>query len=185
MGAPNQWGSDAIFMRIKRDEALANGGPQTGIDVFKTRHPTLFESQPRIIAENVMQAVDLAQLMTLADRETDARRLLDAVIRFYDQPWAVSGATRAWLLPVKAEALAVMGNESAALAELRRIIDKGWRMHWRWETEMNFNFNGIRETPEFLSMVNELEADMTEQRGRTQAMADRGEIAPPPETGRK
>jgi TolB-like protein/Tfp pilus assembly protein PilF len=185
MDAPNRWGSDAIFMRIKRDEALANGSPQTGIDVFTTRHPALFESQPRIFAENVMQAVDLAQLMKLADRETDAHRLLDAVIRFHDQPWAVSGATRAWLLPVKAEALAIMGEEAAALTELRRIIDKGWRMNWRWETVLNFNFYGIRETPEFLSMVNELETDMTEQRGRAQAMADRGEIAPPPETGRK
>jgi tetratricopeptide (TPR) repeat protein len=181
MDIPDRWGSDSVFMRIKRDEALANGNPGAGIEVFRERHPALFKAVPEITPANAVQAVDLAQLLKMASKPDQAAKLLNAVIEFYDQPWAATGATLFPLAPVKAEALAIMGNEAAATTELRRIIDKGWRLDWRWETELNFNFNGIRETTEFKTMVNELAANMAEQRARVHAMIDRGEIAPPPE----
>jgi len=181
MDLPNRWGSDSVFMRIKRDEALANGNPRAGIEVFRERHTALFDEAPKITPANLVQAVDLAQLLKMAGKLDKATKLLDAVVKFYDQPWSTSGATRPLLVPVKAEALSMLGNEAAALTELRRIIDKGWRLDWRWETDLNPNFNGIRETPEFQGMVSELEADMAEQRALVHAMIDRGEIAPPPE----
>jgi len=181
MNIPDRWGSDSVFMRIKRDEALANGNPAAGIEVFRERHPALFKAVPEISPANAVQAVDLAQLLKMASKPDQAAKLLNAVIEFYDQPWAATGVTLFPLAPVKAEALAIMGNEAAATTELRRIIDKGWRLDWRWETELNFNFNGIRETTEFKTMVNELATNMAEQRTRVYAMIDRGEIAPPPE----
>jgi hypothetical protein len=113
------------------------------------------------------------------------RRTLEAVIKFYDQPWSTSGSLRSWLVPAKAQALAILDDEQAALAELRRIVDRGWRLSGRWETDLNSNFNGIRETAGFKAMLAELEADMAVQRASAQAMADRGEIAPPPEIGVK
>jgi hypothetical protein len=167
-------------MRIKRDEALANGDPESGIDVFRTHHPDLFEAKPEITPTNILQAVDLALLLKMSGRPEEMRRLLGAVIEFYDQPWATSGSVRALLVPAKAEALAILGDDQGALTELSRIIDNGWRLSWRWETDLNPNFNGIRETPEFQNMLSELEADITEQRVRSQAMADRGDIASPP-----
>jgi TolB-like protein len=179
MDLPDRWGSDAIFMRIKRDQALADGDPESGIDVFRGRHPELFESSPEMSAGNLQQAVDLAQLLMLTGRTGESERLLDAAIEFYDKPWAASGSKRYWLPPVKAEALAVKGENTAALAELRRIIDTGWRVHWRWETSLNFNFNGIRKTPEFRSMVEELAAQMAEQRLNAQAMTNMGQIPLP------
>ena len=181
MDLPDRWGSDSVFMRIKRDEALANGNPGAGIELFRERHPVLFEAGPEISLANAVQAVDLAQLLKMAGRPDQATKLLDAVIEFYDQPVSATGATPFLLAPVKAEALAIMGEEAAATAELRRVIDNGWRLDWRWETELNFNFNGIRQTTEFEAMVNELAMDMAEQRARVHAMIDRGEIAPPPE----
>ena len=105
-----------------------------------------------------------------------------AAIEFHSKPFAIAGGTRLWLRQVKAELLALQDSPDAALAELRRIIDAGWRYNWRWETEINFNFNGIRETPEFRSMLQEISEDMAEQRARTQAMAEKGEISPPPRT---
>jgi len=185
LGLSDRWGSDGIFMRIKRDEALANGDPESGISVFREQHPGLFEEKPEITSANVLQAVDLALLLNMSGRPAAMQHLLDAVFEFYDQPWATSGSVRALLVPARAEALAILGDDHGALTELRRIIDKGWRLSWRWETDLNPNFNGIRETPKFQKMVRELEADMAEQRTRTQAMADRGEIEPPPETGQK
>ena len=167
-------------MRIKRDEALANGDPEAGIGVFRAQHPGLFDAEPEITPINLLQAIDLALLLKMLGRTEEMQRLLTAVFEFCDHPWSTSGATRSWLVPARAEALAILGDDRAALTELRRIIDKGWRLSWRWETDLNPNFNGIRETPEFQSMLKELEADMAEQRTQAQALADKGEIAPPP-----
>jgi len=181
LGLPDRWGSDSIFMRIKRDEALSNGDPEAGIGVFRAEHPDLFKNKIEITPVNMLQAVDLALLLKMSGRPDETRRLLDAVFEFYDRPWSTTGSARAWLVPAKAEALAILDDEQGALTELRRIIDNGWRLFWRWETDLNPNFNGIREHAEFRAMLGELEADTAQQRARAQAMADRGEIAPPPE----
>jgi TolB-like protein/tetratricopeptide (TPR) repeat protein len=178
---PDRAGSNAIFLRIKRDEALATGVPENGIAVFGQHLPGLLANPPDIAAGNAQQAVDLAQLLKLAGRSQDMQRLLNAVLEFYERPGSTGGSDRARLLIVKAEALAVMGKHDEALSELRRIVDDGWRVYWRWETVLNFNFNGVRETPEFLEIVGILTRDMTEQRERAQAMAARGEIPAAPD----
>ena len=161
---PNRWTSDSIFMRIKRDEALANGNPGAGIEVFAGQHPRLLRDQPLVTGINIVQATDLALLLQLAGRTGAADRLLEAVIEAYDQPYFTTGAGRFHVVSVKAEALALLGEKQAALGELRRIIDNGWRFAWRWETDLNPNFNGLRESKEFQAMISELEADMAQQR---------------------
>ena len=181
LGLPDRWGSDAIYMRIKRDEALAEGDPDSGIEVFTRQHPDLFDTPPAITPDNLLQAVDLAQLLMLAGRQDEARLLLNATLENYDQPYFTTGSTRSWLAPARAEALSIMGEHEAAIFELRRIVDAGWRVYWRWETELNFNFNGIRKSPEFQEIIRELAADMADQRTGAQAMANSGEIAPPPD----
>jgi TolB-like protein/Tfp pilus assembly protein PilF len=184
LGLENRWNSDSIFMRIKRDESLANGTPETGIEVFRKQHPQLFEKEPVITPDNLLQAVDLALLLKLTGRTNEMRVLLEAVISKYEQPWFTTGSVRSWLVPAKAQALAILGDDKGALAELRRVINGGWRVYWRWETDLNPNFNGIAQTREFRSMIAELEADMAVQRTKAQDMAARGEIPPPPETDR-
>ncbi len=176
LGLPDRWGSDAVFMRIKRDEALANGDPEAGIEVFRSHHPRLFQAQPDITAENLLQAVDLALLLRMSGENEEMQRLLEAAIDFYNQPFSVTGSVRASLVPARAEALAIMDNGAAAMLELRRIIDNGWRLDWRLETDLNPNFIGISETSEFRAMISELEADMAEQRASARAMVARGEI---------
>jgi hypothetical protein len=160
---PNRWNSDAVFMRIKRDEALAAGDPESGIRLFANRHPGLFQKHPEITADNIGQATDLALLLKMAGRSSEARRLLANVLAAYDQPYVVSAPFAAGLVPVKAEALAILGEHAESLAELRRAIDQGWRLHWRWKTALNPNFNDVRQTAEFQAMVAELEADMVRQ----------------------
>lgn len=166
----DRWNSDSIFMRIKRDEALAYGDPDAGIAVFSERHPGLFESEPRITPDNILQATDLALLLQLAGRGEETRRLLNAVIQAYGKPGFTDGSMRAWLAPARAQALAILGDRKGALEELRRIIDGGWRVYWRWETDLNANFNAIRDDVEFRAMVSELEADMGRQRARGQSV---------------
>jgi len=107
----------------------------------------------------------------MAGQQADSVRLLEAVRDRYDQQFLPGSTFRPDIVPVKAEALAILGDEAAALAELRRIIDQGWRIPWRWKTDLNPNFDGVRQTAEFQAMADELEADMAWQRSRVQAIS--------------
>ena len=178
---PARLNSDAIFMRIQRDAALAAGDPESGIRVFAERHPGLFQAAPVITSGNIGQATDLALLLKMAGRSGDAQRLLEAVLTAYDQPGFTSTLFATGLLPVRAEALAILGDQTAALAELRRVIDRGWRFQWRWKTDLNANFNGVRQTAAFRGMVDELENDMARQRHRIQNLAIRSAVPQPPD----
>jgi tetratricopeptide (TPR) repeat protein len=180
---PVRRNSDAIFMRIKRDEALAAGDPVSGIGLFEEHHPELFGPQPQITAANIEQATDLALLLKIAGRSTETERLLKGVLAAYDQPFLAGTPFGAGLVPVKAEALALLGEELKSLAELRRIIDQGWRLHWRWKTDLNPNFDSVRQSEPFQAMLAELEADTARQRARAREMALRGEIARAPDPG--
>lgn len=161
---PRNGHADAIFMRIKRDEALGHGTPEAGIELFSRRYPGLFQPDPEITPGNIMQAIDLAQLHRLAGQDREARKLTRSAVEAYDRPWFTSGSARAWLAPARAEALAIEGDRKGALAELQRIVDQGWRIHWRWETEMNPNFQSVRNAPEFQALIAGIEADMSRQR---------------------
>jgi tetratricopeptide (TPR) repeat protein len=172
---PDRWNSDAVFLRIKRDEALARGDPESGIRIFADRYPGLFRTPPEITAGNMVQATDLALLLKMAGQSTRAQSLLEAILAAYDQPGFANVAFPAGLAPVKAEALAILGDQPASLAELRRIIDLGWRFQWRWKTDLNPNFNGVRQSEGFRGMVAELEQDMTRQRHRVDNLAIRSE----------
>lgn len=180
---PNRLNSDAIFMRLKRDEALANGDPESGIEVFTARYPQLFGARPDVTKDNISQATDLALLLKLAGRREELQRILDAVVAAYNQPYFTSGPARNWLMPLKAEALAILGDEQASLAELKRIVDNGWRAYWRLKTDLNPNFSGIRESDGFKLIVRELESDIARQRDRVHSRVEQGEIAPPAAQG--
>ena len=170
LGLDQNWQADAIFTRIKRDEAIATGQYTAAIVVISERHPNLVSDPPVIVPGNVAQAVDLAYLKNLAGQKPEARRILNLVLEAYAQPMFTAGSARAAVLPARAEALALMGQPGAALAELRRIIDEGWRVMWRWETELNANFISLRENPAFQSLIQQLEGDVAVKRNHiTQA----------------
>ena len=171
LGLDRNWQADAIFTRIKRDEAIATGQYTAAIKAISERHPNLVSEPPQIVPGNVAQAVDLAYLKNLAGQKPEATRLLNLVLEAYGKPMFTAGSARAAVLPAKAEALALMGHAGAAVAELRHIIDQGWRVMWRWETELNANFISLRENSAFQSLIQELEADVAEQRSRIADLA--------------
>lgn len=179
LGLPGLKTSDAVFMRIKRDEALARGDPESGIRVFTERHPELFGEIPVIRSKNVSQANDLALLLTLAGRQASAERILQAVLAATEKPFFTGGSNGAHAKSARAEALAMLGDAAGSLAELRRIVSLGWRASWRWNTDLNPNFNRIRNQDEFKLLLRELEADTALQRARVRDMAESGEITPP------
>ena len=177
----NQGNSEVLFMRLKRDEAIANGDPAPGIALFLDRYPGLRARPPVLSPDKLQQAVHLASLFSLNSEKQRAAVLLEAAIETYDEPFTIAGSGNAHLTPVKAEALALLGRRDAALAELRRIIDRGWRVDWLWSTDLNASFNGIRDTAEFRAMVQELAIDVAAQRIAVEDMEAEGKIGRPVE----
>ena len=65
---------------------------------------------------------------------------------------------------------AMRGNRDRAIAGLREAIDVGWRVSnfpmlvfW-WQLRKDWKLERLRQDPEFIALLNELEADILEQR---------------------
>jgi len=175
-----RFSSDAILVRAWLIWALDQGRTDTALTMLRQAHPELFEQNPLLDAGNVLQAIDAAHLLQKEHQNGAAEKLLQAVLATYARPYAV---TVPWLGSGKAQALAMLGETRAALDELRRQVDAGWRLYWRWETELNPNFASLREEPEFKALVEFLRTDMARQRQSLRALEASGDIQAPPLPG--
>jgi predicted Zn-dependent protease len=173
----DRWGSDAVMVRTLLIWALDQGRTGTALEIIRQAHPELFDHPPVVDANNVLQAIDTAQLLQLENRDDEAKKLLQASIAAYDKPYTV---TESWLASGKAQALALLGEKQAALKELRHQVDKGWRLLWRWNSELNPNFESLREDPEFHAIIEFLDTDMARQLESIRAMEAAEEIPLPP-----
>ncbi len=172
----DRWGSDAAMVRTLLIWALEQGQEANALETIKQAHPELFEQPLLINAANILQAIDTAQLLQNEDRDDEAEALLKAAIAAYEKPYYV---TDMWQVPAKAYALALLGQQQAALEELQHQIDKGWRLHWRWSTEFNPNFVSLRNAPEFQAMVDFLRTDIAAQVPQLRALESSGEFTAP------
>jgi tetratricopeptide (TPR) repeat protein len=173
----DRFGSDAIMVKTLLIWALDQRRTETALKIIRQSHPELFNQTPVVDAGNVLQAIDTAQLLQRENHEDQAKTLLRAAITAYEKPYEMSAT---WLAPGKAHALALLGEKQAALEELRHQVEKGWRLLWRWNTELNPNYESLRENPEFQAIVDFLRADMTRQLEGVRALEAAGEIPSPP-----
>jgi len=164
LGLADDWAAEAAFLRIKRDEAIADGRFDRAIEILRERHAELFEPEPVIVPGNIQQAVDLAFLLQQSGRRDRAESLLRRAVEAYGEPGFTAGSARRVILPARAEALALLGEDALALAELDRVVSLGWRVQWRWETELNANFIALRDSAGFRRIVDRLEDDAAAQR---------------------
>lgn len=172
----NRYGSDGILVRALLIWALDQDRTDTALTMLRQVHPELFEQKPLLDANNILQAIDAAHLLQKEQQNGDAEKLLQAVLAAYERPYAVA---QPWLYTGKAQALAMLGETRAALDELRRQVDEGWRIFWRWDTELNPNFESLRDEPEFKALVEFLRTDMARQRQSLRALEASGDIHAP------
>jgi len=172
----DRWGSEANLFRTLLIWAIDQGQTATALEMVRNAHPDLFEEAPFIDASNILQAIDSAYLLRAERHHQEAERLLNAVVKAYDQPFAV---TEPWLSSGKAQALAMLGEELAALNELRFQVNNGWRSNWQTNTDLNPAFESISQNSEYKKIVETLRADMATQLPELRAMEDSGEVSPP------
>jgi len=157
----DRWRSDFIFLRVLRDEAIVRGEYEEALAWYRQLAPELLVDEPRVDASNMQAAVDLAHLLQLTGSDEQAERILLLAIESYEQRYRKGAANYVGI--AKAEALALLGRSEEALEELRRLVDDGWRLMWRWDTELNRNFDSIRNEPEFVAVRDAIEADLAAQ----------------------
>jgi TolB-like protein len=173
----DRWGSDSVLVRALLIWALDQGQTGTALEMIKRSHPELFDERPFLNAGNVLQAIDTAHLLRSENLNDEAERLLRAVIKAYEKPYAIA---EPWMASGKAQALAMLGEKQAALSELQYQVENGWRSSWRWHTELNPNFESLKRDPEFQAIVEFLRKDMARQLVDLRAMEVAGEIPSPP-----
>lgn len=159
----DRWGSEQVFLRLVRDDALQSGSYSEALGWYRQKVPALFDETAEIDFTNLGKAVDLGNLMLAAGDEAQARRLFVNTIAFYDADYA-RGAANFPLGIAKVDALALLGQDAAALTELQRLVDDGWRMRWQWDTLMNPNLASLRDASDFKAIIARIEADIRRQK---------------------
>ena len=173
-GLDNRWGSDLVFLRLIRDDAIRTGNFDEARAWYQKLAPELFNSTPDIDSDNVNIAANLALLMRLAGDSAAADTIIDAALMWHQQtqPANVHGYI---LNIVDVELLALRGDKQLAMVALREAIDNGWAFHWSWHMN-NENLASLRDEPEFKALVKEMEEKMAAQLDTIRAMPNLGEF---------
>lgn len=170
----DRWGSNSIFLRLVRDDALRSGEYEIARDWYHDRYPELFAELPEITVNNVNVAADLALLLRSAGDIAAADRLIGAGLRWYrqSQPPGVHGYLTNI---VDVELLAISGEKDAALDTLRDAVASGWRMGWKW-TLANENLASLKDEPAYQATIARLENEIATQLEATRELPYQGEF---------
>ena len=158
----DRWGSDSVFLRTVRDEALRTGDYGEALTWYEQRLPTLFSELITLNGSNIEKAADLGHLLLAAGEKERATYILQSVVDRYDELYTVGSANYP-LGSAKAQALASLDRPDEALAELQRIVDDGWRIRWRFNTEMNPTFETLRDNLQYQAIISSIEHDIEQQ----------------------
>jgi TolB-like protein/Tfp pilus assembly protein PilF len=172
-----------IALRIVLAEDLATGKYEEIIARYLTHYPELADGifptrrlavEYSWIPEAFLVTLDLASVYLHAGENAKAESLLSLVESELPH-WPTDIVWGHGFANVELHAL--RGEKEQALAALRENVAMGMRYMWRWQLLHNPNLNSIRDTPEFSTIVAEIESDMAEQLVRVHEMERRGELA--------
>jgi len=161
-GLDDRWGSDTVFLRLVADDALTTGRFEDALAWFGQKVPELVGELPQVNATNIQKAVDLGHLLLASGSEARARHLLETVVETFDAEYTLGSANYPLGIS-KVEALALLGRHDEALSELRRLVDDGWRVSWRFHGLLTHHLDAIRDRSEFKSIMADIEADLERQ----------------------
>jgi hypothetical protein len=173
-GLDDRWGSNRIFLRLVRDDALRTGAFDQARAWYRDRYPELFADLPEITINNVNAAADLALLLQRAGELEVADTLINAGLAWYRET-QIPGVYGDLINIVDVELLALNGERNAALDTLRGAVDGGWNGEWKWHTS-NENLASLRNEPEFQAIIAQLESDMATQLKAIRALPYLGEF---------
>ncbi len=158
----DRWESEKTMLRLLQDGAIDAGDYEEALGWFHKLIPECLLTEPVVDASNIQKAVDLAHLLLLSGKKEQAETLLNVIVQRYEEMY-VRGSANYPLGIVKVDALALLGQKSAAIIELQKMVDEGFRVMWRWSTELNQNHTSLHDDPAYIAIVDWLRADIAVQ----------------------
>ena len=148
-------------LSIMRDIEISEGRLDAARAIYADRYPELIgDPMPVIDNTNYGAAIDLALVLSMTGEQERADSLLaQSLVHIQSMPrlgaigYGISDA----------QIYAQQGEVENALLALNEAVDAGWRFPWRYALRHNLNFAALRESPEYQSIIDELEADMSTQ----------------------
>lgn len=141
--------------------ALLVGDLETAREHLLELEPLALAPAPdlqRVPAEAALQA---AHLLMREGNTADATDLLERMLEAHAPPTAGYDPPEHKVL--RAQALAQLGRDDAAIAELRAAKMQGFRMLWDFDyfhrLDRHPMFAGLRDNPEFRALIGEIEAE--------------------------
>ena len=148
------------------------GDPEAAIEAYKLGyHESAAEGDtPLVLDSNRARFLDwyAAALMQVGETER-AREIAGAALEILQQEWdrgerySFGGSLHFNMAVLHA----VQGNNERALAELRQAVAAGTRDTWRWKQRPSMA--GLQDDIGFITLVQEVEADIAEQHVRLEA----------------
>jgi tetratricopeptide (TPR) repeat protein len=170
----DRWGSNQMFLRLVRDDALRTGAFDGALAWYRTRHPEFFAVLPEITFGNIVVAADLALLLRRAGKPEAADVLINTALAWYRET-QIPGVHGELTNIVDVELLALNGEKDAAINSLREAVDGGWRNLWKWHLG-NENLASLHGEPGFQAIIEQLENDMAAQLEAIHALPYMGEF---------
>ena len=122
--------------------------------------PEYLEDGLELAAADLWEASIFAAILN-ANGETPRR---DVLLLAMEERMATMHRTRGWGYGVTDMYIhAMRGDRDRAIAALHEAIDVGWRNSW-WMLRQDWKLESLHQDPEFIALLNELEADILKQR---------------------
>lgn len=160
-----------------RDVDIKNGRYKDAVARFEASYPDLVNVEsPRIDHANADVAEDLAYLYLSAGDDSRADLLLESVIPYVqEQPFLGRFGSRYG----NARSYALLGRTEAALEELHRGVEAGWRIYWLYLFDYDPIIEPLRGDPRFRTLRAKIAADMSEQLVHVRELEASGDIMRP------
>jgi len=149
-----------ISVAFLADLVARQGDPERARQLMADVLPELLEDEIELAASELDSALTFAAVLH-ANGEIERRDILLLAI---EEKIATVHRTRGYgygTLDITIHAM--RGDRDRAIAGLREAIDTGWREYW-WMLRDDWKLESLHQDPEFIAMMNELQADILEQR---------------------
>lgn len=169
-GAAERWGVAAAL----RDSALRSKQYAAGIQALSTRYKLPRETNPwQLSAFNFREALLLAHLLLESGAREEGRTRLTQVIQWID---ANSYLGPVYNLRAKAQALALLGEDEAALAELAGSFRQNDYTQWWYTLQFDPAWDRLRSDPRFLAIAAAVREHVAVEHRRLEQMRRDGQL---------
>jgi tetratricopeptide (TPR) repeat protein len=153
---------------------IESGNPEAAIARYAEAFPDFWGDDAQALTIWASgSAIEMVRLLRVSGETDAADRILDETIALLEAAPLAGVTGSGFALPA---AYAIAGRHADAVAALRKAVDAGYRVGWRYFFDYHWSFESLRDDPVFDSMRIELAADMEKQLENARRMQANGEM---------